>query len=82
MPTVRAKFKVDAKEEICNGKSADGTIAKQTNVKLSPVMSGSEENKTFWKWSPGGSIQLACVNQAAADQFELGREYYVDFTPA
>lgn len=78
--SVRAKFKVDAIE-----RTKYGSVEMQT-VKLSPVYGGdaksSEENKKFWAASPSGSIQLGCVNAEAAKLFELGAEYYIDFTPA
>jgi len=51
------------------------------SINLSPVISGSAENKEFYKWTPGGSISLSIVNKAAALQFEVGKNYYVDFTP-
>jgi hypothetical protein len=69
---VRAKFS-------CNNKSepdSDGLV----NISLSPVYSGSEENKAFFAWTPSGSITLGCVNPAANEKFAVGREYYVDFT--
>lgn len=50
------------------------------NVHLAPVYSGSEENKQFFAATPGGQIGLYTVNQSALDQFEQGKEYYVDFT--
>lgn len=59
--------------------SADGI---GTVVKLNPVMDGSAENKEFYKYSPSGSIELGTVNEAASAMFEIGKEYYVDFTPA
>jgi hypothetical protein len=52
------------------------------SVHFSPVYSGSEENKKFFQATPGGQIAFYTVNQAALDQFEQGKEYYVDFTPA
>jgi hypothetical protein len=66
--SVRAKFK-------CQG-SVNGVVT------LWPVTDGSEENKTFWKYTPGGQITLTITNPAAMEQFEVGKEYYVDFTPA
>lgn len=69
--SVRAKFKVDSVEH----------TADSATVKLTPVVSGSEENKTFYKWTPSGLIMLATINKEAAKQFEPGKEYYVDFTP-
>jgi hypothetical protein len=76
---VRAKFYVVSltKQKMWNGADGIGTV-----IKLSPIMSGSEENKEFYKYTPPGSIELGTVNEAAAEKFEIGKEYYVDFTPA
>jgi hypothetical protein len=73
MPTIRAKFTVDQKTMNANGTQS---------VRLVPVTCGSEENKQFYKWTPGGAIDLAILNPAAADAFEVGKPYYIDFTPA
>lgn len=71
--TVRAKFKVESVE--LNG--ADGGT-----VKLTPVMSGSHENESFFKLTPWGSIEIGTINIAALAQFEQGAEFYVDFIRA
>lgn len=71
--SVRAKFRVTAVTRM------EGDASRVT---LSPVISGSEENKAFYKWTPGGSIALETVNTEAAKQFEPGKEFFVDFTPA
>jgi hypothetical protein len=70
--TVRAKFVVAA------------VTARQgsRDVELVAVTSGSDENKSFWQYTPAGNIKLSVVNEAAAAQFQPGQEYYVDFTPA
>lgn len=69
VPTgVRAKFKCESNEK--------------GDIRLSPVVGGSEENDQFYAATPGGSILLAVVNESAAQQFEVGKEYYVDFSPA
>lgn len=75
--SVRAKFYVTAVERTkgYNGKEL-------STIKLNPVTSGSDENKKFYDASPCGNIHLGTVNPEAANQFELGKEYYVDFTPA
>ena len=52
------------------------------SVHFSPVYSGSDENKEFFQATPGGQIAFYTVNQSALDQFEQGKEYYVDFTRA
>ena len=63
---VRAKFVYSFKNENFIG--------------LNAVYTGSEENEKFFKYTPGGQIFLNVVNNEAADQFELGKEYYIDFT--
>lgn len=70
---VRAKFKVHSKEELAGG---------MTTITLFPVTGDSEENHTFWQYTPSGEIKLNCLNQLAADQFVVGQEYYIDFTAA
>lgn len=68
MATVRAKF-------VCNYKFDE-------YVTFSPVHSGSPENDSFFKATPGGEIRLHVLNKQALDAFEEGKSYYVDFTPA
>ena len=69
---VRAKFKVDRTSQTVNG----------TEIELSPVASGSQENEQFFKWTPYGSVKMGIVSAGAAEQFKPGAEFYVDFTPA
>lgn len=71
--SVRAKFKVISITHFDGGSSS---------VKLTPVSSGSEENRQFYKWTPGGSIELSTINETAVAQFVVGAEVYVDFTKA
>lgn len=49
---------------------------------FSPVTANSEENKTFYKWTPTGKFQFDTINPVAADNFKVGQEYYLDFIPA
>jgi hypothetical protein len=70
--SVRAKFYVTSKSPSTEG----GTVS------LNPVIDGSEENRAFYHLTPGGSITLSTINQAAYDAFSQGAEFYVDFTPA
>ena len=53
-----------------------------SQLSFSPVYSGSEENKEFFKYTPGGMVYFNVLNEAAAANFEVGKEYYVDFSPA
>jgi hypothetical protein len=52
------------------------------SVNLEVVHVGSEENEKFFKYTPGGSIHIVVDNEVAREQFEVGKEYYVDFTKA
>jgi hypothetical protein len=57
-------------------------VADSDTITFRPVISGSAENREFFKWTPAGSIVLGVVGSAVSRQFEVGRDYYVDFTPA
>lgn len=94
--TVRAKFKVDAIERQAHNsyphKDANGRpdySRPERNelhtIKMSPVYGNNDpnhENTKFWEASPSGKLELGTVNAAAAAQFELGAEYYIDFIKA
>ena len=77
MEKVRAKFRVNDVSPVTEGE--DAGCAK---VSLSPVISGSEENKTFYKWTPGGVMELSLVSQETAAFFKPGEEVYIDITKA
>jgi len=73
--SVRAKFKVNAITDY----GRDGG----KKVEMRPVYSADpeHENKAFWEATPSGSIEMH-IKTSAAEAFEVGSEYYVDFTPA
>jgi len=93
---VRAKFTYVGYEASLqaefNEKKPDGSVDynKPTPVELrslrfNPVYGNGDpnhENTKFWKASPSGEIRLGTVNPAAWSAFEMGKEYYIDFTPA
>lgn len=72
---VRAKFKVHVIERHAGEKE-------MRTIHMHPVADGSEENTRFWEATPGGSLTLNCLNLQAAEKFELGKEYYIDFSEA
>jgi len=75
MSQVRAKF-------VC-GLIEDQPSYNQKSVHFSPVISGSEENKSFSKYTPAGSISLTISNDTPASNFFMsGQEYFIDFTKA
>jgi hypothetical protein len=72
--SVRAKFRVDDVKGEGDGKQ----------IVMSPVVGNGDpesENSQFFKYTPSGVINLSTVNEAAAAQFKIGAEVYVDFTP-
>lgn len=91
--SVRAKFKVQRFESSLyerSEKDASGNWQKLPPIELrtivlSPVYANGDpnhENTKFWQASPSGEIKLGTVNPEAWKAFELGGEYYVDFTKA
>ena len=66
---IRAKFRVELKDPGNSG-----------NVTLRPVYSA--EDKSFWEATPPEEIQKYITNEKDFEWFELGKEYYVDFTLA
>ena len=88
---VRAKFVVVRTESTQTQKKKDRekgwgrenleTVEMRTIVMV-PVSGGSEENKRFWEASPSGELKLGTVNPEAWREFDLGGEYYVDFSKA
>lgn len=73
MPT-KCKFQCTHKTE--NDKD------KSFSLRLEAVTSGSVENDNFFKWTPAGTLLLNTINAEAAGQFEVGKEYYLDISPA
>lgn len=69
---VRAKFQCQSIETHANG----------GYVKMMPVTGGSAENEQFFKWTPSGELRMGIVSPEVLKQFEPGKNYYVDFTPA
>lgn len=69
--SVRAKFKCTS-VTIREGGSR--------SVELWPAY--GEENKSWARATPSGKIEMGIDNPEAAVQFEPGKHYFVDFTPA
>ena len=86
---VRAKFRVDSIQRSLTTKCVDRDRQKYDSVEvrtvcMTPVFSNDpdSENRQFWEATPSGKLELGCVNLEAAQAFELGQEYYIDFTKA
>lgn len=83
---VRAKFRCDRIEKQVGSRYNEVTKAydkiEVSSIVMLPVTANSPENKEFYASTPSGQITLGIVNPEVAATFELGKEYFVDFTPA
>jgi len=73
MRTILAKFKVGSTTNYGNN---------NLEVKMTPVVGGSDENKSFSMYTPSGDVRLHITNPDALDFFEAGKEYYLEFKEA
>lgn len=87
--SVRVKFKVDnigrQHASVHNPVTGKYEPGETQTVNLSPVYGNGDpahENTKFYAATPCGSINLSTINKAAGVYFELGQEYYIDFTKA
>lgn len=71
--------------EDAKGQYRKSEPCRMATITMAPVSANNDpkhENSKFWNSSPGGEFKLNCVNEAAVAQLELGKEYYLDITPA
>jgi len=75
--SVRCKFVCQSvkKTHNCFGKDPPFLF----EAAFSAVTSGSEENKKFFQYTPSGRLEVGTYKE---DVFEVGKEYYLDLTPA
>lgn len=71
---MRAKFEVTSITEYSH-------IAGKKIV-MAPVMVGSAENQRFYKSTPSGALEFFINGGEATGYFEIGKEYYLDFSLA
>ena len=72
---VRAKFKFTGIQTGYNADSRELTFTAQYDETI-------PEDKRFAKATPNGTFKMTCDNPAANAQFELGKQYYFDISPA
>lgn len=81
MVSVVAKFRLNGISNRDYGAGPPQPEENQTTtLEFSPVVSGSEENKVFWKYTPAGKLELGTVNRDVVKALDLGHEYYVIIT--
>lgn len=77
--TVRAKLKLTSTKQTKWHPGHEG----QTSLRFEAQYDATiPEDQRFQKATPSGHCELVIDNPAALAQFELGKDYYVDFTPA
>lgn len=92
--SVKAKFKVNRIESSLQTRQKDpnrpwmeGNIeeVEMRTVVMSPVYGNGDphhENTKFWNATPSGEVKLGTINPEAWGYFEIGKEYYLEFTAA
>lgn len=91
---VRCKMRINAvrwsmgsKPDPSGEKDSRGYVksvpCRMATIEANPTYSSNpaDENKLFWDASPGGKFEINCVNEAAVQSLELGKEYYFDIHP-
>lgn len=51
-------------------------------IHMTPVTADTEENKAWSKYTPGGQLTMHVSNPEAFEQFEQGKEYFIDIQSA
>lgn len=74
--TIKVKFRCTEK----NNRGYSPSDKPTCSVKLQAV--SDPANKTWAKYTPGGSVELTIDNPEAYEAFELGKFYFAAFTPA
>jgi len=80
MPAMRAKMRITKVEQFEGGneKLEMTAVSKSTAYPAD----GSDEDNTYAKFSPSGSLTLTISNPALAGKFRPGQKFYLDFTEA
>ena len=76
--TMRAKFQV---QSVTRGVGIDRINCNEVAAK-SYGNDGLDEDNTYAKFSPSGSLELSIANPALLGVIQPGQKFYLDFTPA
>lgn len=77
--TVRCKATVASVVTTKNQDSDDGL---QRHIHFAGVQATEGEDSIFGKYTPVFNLDMLVVNAAAARKLEVGKAYYIDFSPA
>ena len=83
--TVQAKFRCTANRvpvTVRQSMSLSGAAEECRAIHFVAAYGDGEENKTWSRWTPSGSMEMWVTNPAAFEQFEEGKDYILTFEPA
>lgn len=72
---VRAKFRVSEHRQPAYNKQARTIVLEAQYDQSIP------EDQRYSEATPSGRVEMFVTNPAAIEQFELGKSFYLDFTP-
>ena len=75
-PMVRCKFKLNS---VTHRKEYNGRDVYDAKFNVVYSDDPTSENKRFWDATPSGEFSVSTIKELP---WELGREYYLDITPA
>jgi len=78
---VRRKFKCDRIERCADGYDEEGKPVVEGTVEFSTVIECGGEDSEFPRCRPGGHLEIR-MPDTEQTQFQPGRSYFVDITPA
>ncbi|MDE3797610.1 hypothetical protein I7G59_09750 [Sinorhizobium meliloti] len=76
---VRAKFFVSEVRHV--GTPATDPFAVVTLLPVFSTYGDGKANESWSKHTPSGKIEMNITNPDAIDAFDVGKAYFVDFTP-
>jgi hypothetical protein len=80
--TVRAKFQcLEIKHHHVPHDPAAQSQSVNVEVRLVPVYGDGSDNASWSKWTPCGELKMTITNPPAAEAFDIGKSYYLDFIP-
>lgn len=79
--SVKAKFTCTSVEPHTNkeGQTEGKSIGMSAVVAYGADGNRKDENESWSKWTPSGTLQIYITNPDAFEQFEQGKEYYLTF---
>jgi hypothetical protein len=75
--TMRAKFQVNKVEQYAESEKVFMNAVARSSAYPAD---GSDEDNTYAKFSPSGTLELTIANPALRGKVQAGKKFYLDFT--